>query len=169
MEGPGAGLCSKGRFWSHSRFSRGPKMVPWDDLFRQKTELSFRPGALFGDLQPTCFRDPFRSAPGHHFGRLWMDLGCILLDFGIIFDRFRIHVCNKICRSPIGLLQTPDPPADPALSGEPILWERRLAKNPSLRPLIVHQNSDLVFVACRTPSAAPNAKLQIRGRRCSRR
>ena len=59
--------------------------------------------AFFGNLQPTCFQDPFRSAPGHHFGRLWMDFGRILMDFDIIFDRFRIHVCNKICRSPIGL------------------------------------------------------------------
>ena len=94
-EGPGAGLCSNGRFLSRSGFSRGPKMVPWADLFRQKTKFSFRPGALFGDLQPTCFRDPFRSAPGHHFGRLWMDLGCILMDFGIIFDRFRIPVLHR--------------------------------------------------------------------------
>ena len=52
-------------------------------------------GSFFGDLQPAPFRDPFRSAPGHHFGRLWMDLGCILMDFGIIFDRFRIPVLHR--------------------------------------------------------------------------
>ena len=58
-------------------------------------KFSFCPGVLFGDLQPAPFRDPFRSAPGHHFGRLWMDLGCILMDFGIIFDRFRIPVLHR--------------------------------------------------------------------------
>ena len=36
-----------------------------------------RRSAFFGDLQPAPFRDPFRSALGHHFGR-----------FGWIWDAF---------------------------------------------------------------------------------
>ena len=37
---------------------------------------------------PTCSRRRFRSAPGHHFGRCWMDFGWILNEFWWILASF---------------------------------------------------------------------------------
>ena len=42
------------------------------------------PGCVPGQ---TGFHDSFRNAPGHHFGRFWMDLG----GFCMIFHEFGMH------------------------------------------------------------------------------
>ena len=62
----------------------GPKKAP-------KKHKMVPPRAV---LDATSFQDRFRSAPGHHFGRFWMDLG----GFCIIFHEFWMDFCSYICR-----------------------------------------------------------------------
>ena len=63
LEGPGADLASKGRFWSHFRFSAEPKIDPWGDMFAQNVDFEL-PGARAETLLgPTRGQNGRRTLP----------------------------------------------------------------------------------------------------------
>jgi len=50
----------------------GSKIVSRIEI--RTSEISKKRSAFFGKMELVCFQDPFRNAPGHHFGRFGMDL-----------------------------------------------------------------------------------------------
>ena len=85
LEGPSADLGSKVRFWSDFRFSQGPKMTPWSDIFSQKVDIALPGGAGRSVLEPTWARPATQNGPRTHFHRFWLDFGSIWDGFGMIF------------------------------------------------------------------------------------
>ena len=86
------------------------------------------------------------------------------MDCCIIVDAFRTHFCNKICRLPT----SPDTKRIDSKHQEHTDICRNMQRTNANKKRR-HQNSDRSFAICRMQSAATNADLQIRGRRCSRR
>ena len=73
-----------------SRFAQSghpPKIIVCPGVC-PKTLPRRQSSAFFGNLEPTCFQDPSRSAPGHHFGRFWDGF---LMDFDGFWASFLMH------------------------------------------------------------------------------
>ena len=85
-----------GRFWHPLGFSGVHKIYQNRTFNVKKLPFSQRCARLFADL----FQRSFSKRSGHHFGRFWMDLGWLFMDFGIILKCISEHFFNKICRSP---------------------------------------------------------------------
>ena len=67
----------------------GSKIVSRIEI--RTSEISKKRSAFFGKMELVCFQDPFRNAPGHHFGRFGMDLAIILAQFSMDFLRPRAN------------------------------------------------------------------------------
>ena len=93
-----------------------------------------------------------------------MDFAWILIVFCIIVNAFRTHACNKFCR----LLTSLDTKRIDSKHQEHTDICRNMQESNGNKKRI-HQNSDRYFAIYKMQSAATNADLQIRGRRCSRR
>ena len=93
-----------------------------------------------------------------------MDFAWISIVFCIIVNAFRTHACNKFCR----LLTSLDTKRIDSKHQEHTDICRNMQESNGNKKRI-HQNSDRYFAIYKMQSAATNADLQIRGRRCSRR
>ena len=71
LEGPGADLCSKVRFWRHFRFSVGPKIHPWTSIWHQNADFSLPGEVREHILGSSGTRLGIRNEPGIDFPRFW--------------------------------------------------------------------------------------------------
>ena len=75
LEGPGADLCRKVRFWRRFGLPVGPEIDPWSDIFCQKGSKSRVPRTRGSVLEPTFFGHRFFNAFWSLFGSIWGHFG----------------------------------------------------------------------------------------------
>ena len=99
-------FCEKVRFLDPLWDPLGPKMAPKIGQVAPKWPPKNSPAEI---LEPTCFQDRIRNAPGHHFGRLWdgfsMIFNAIWYHFYSIFYKFLatvLHTTKAACPDEIG-------------------------------------------------------------------
>ena len=84
MEGPSADLYPKVRFWNDFGLQYGPKVNHFQPKRHQKGYLANEPKS-----REASWSRPGRDlAPKTFQGRIFLDLGSFLIDFGRIFDQF---------------------------------------------------------------------------------